>query len=68
MFCFCRIDIFIFKCQLNINKGVIMLEFLIQYESYIIFFVVVFGAYIAIAISEIIWLFRVNVLNHRREL
>ena len=44
-----------------------MLEFLIEYESYIVFFGVVFGAYIAMGISELIWIFRVNVLNHRRE-
>lgn len=45
-----------------------MLEFLIKYEGLIVGLLVVFGAYIAMAISEIIWLFRVNVLNHRREL
>ena len=44
-----------------------MLEFLIKYESFIVFFLVVFGAYIAIAISEIIWIFRINILNHNRE-
>ena len=51
----------------KLNKELIMLEFLIEYESQIIFFLVVFSVPITIGISEIIWEFRINILNHNRE-